>query len=289
MGRRGRPRIVRTPSEEREYQLRRKEARRARIRNLTEEQRAIVRSKEAAAKRRRREANAALRQRENEAQRRRRQNPKVCQREAGMMGRRGRPRIVRTPSQEREYQLRRKEARRARMRNLTEEQRAILKQRAIEAERRRRQNPKVLQRDAAKHRARREDEAADCSLQTDGTGKVIAVQTEEWPWPEIARSLALHTCLLLLIMTSKADLCAPLPQSVVFTGIEQQHYPKLSVCTDGTGIDDRYSIYKCVSIRNQWDDTIQFTSITSYHCCCLTMVPGTKERLNIVAFRDIVY
>ncbi|KAH6924107.1 hypothetical protein HPB50_012010 [Hyalomma asiaticum] len=78
----GRPRVVRTPSEEREFQLRRKEARRARLRNRTEEQLAIARARNAAAQRRRRESNAEVRQRELEARRQRRQDPEVRRLEA---------------------------------------------------------------------------------------------------------------------------------------------------------------------------------------------------------------
>ncbi|XP_037525440.1 uncharacterized protein LOC119402377 isoform X3 [Rhipicephalus sanguineus] len=120
----GRRRVVRTPSEEREFQLRRKEMRRARIRNLTEEQRAIVRSMNAAAQRRRRE-DAALREREKEARRRLRADPEIRQLEA-----------AKHRERRRDLQVRLREA---------------------QARWRRSQNPEIRQLEAARRRARRED------------------------------------------------------------------------------------------------------------------------------------
>lgn len=65
------PRIVRTPSEERERRFRCAEARRARIRALTDEQRAYVRAKNAAAQRRRRQRPEVRAQEAEERVRRR--------------------------------------------------------------------------------------------------------------------------------------------------------------------------------------------------------------------------
>ncbi|KAL1425207.1 hypothetical protein MTO96_019360 [Rhipicephalus appendiculatus] len=160
----GRRRIVRTPSEEREHQLRRKEMRRARIRAQTDEQRAIARAKHAELQRRRRQ-NAALREREAADRRRRREDPEVRQLEAAKHRARREIEAVR---------LREIEARRLHRQNAANRQHdaeahrtrrredAALRRREAEARRQRRQDPEVRQLEAAKHRLRRQDAATPC-------------------------------------------------------------------------------------------------------------------------------
>ncbi|XP_075531841.1 uncharacterized protein LOC142564648 isoform X2 [Dermacentor variabilis] len=152
------PRIVRTPSQELENKIRRKEARRARIRAQTEEQRAVSRSKHAEFQRRRRQ-DAELRQREAEQRRQRRQDPAVRQQEAAKHRARREDAAVR----EREAEARRQrrldpavrqqeaDAHRARRED------AAVREREAEARRQRRQDPAVRQQEAVKHRVRRED------------------------------------------------------------------------------------------------------------------------------------
>ncbi|XP_054934101.1 uncharacterized protein [Dermacentor andersoni] len=154
------PRIVRTPSEELENKLRRKEARRARIRAQTEEQRAVSRSKHAEFQRRRRQ-DAELRQREAEQRRQRRQDPAVRQQEAAKHRARREDAAVR----EREAEARRQrrlnpavrqqeaDAHRARRED------AAVREPEAEARRQRRQDPAVRQQEAVEHRVRREDAA----------------------------------------------------------------------------------------------------------------------------------
>ncbi|XP_065307521.2 uncharacterized protein [Dermacentor albipictus] len=188
------PRIIRTPSEEREFINKRKEARRARIRVQTQEQREAARAKHAEIQRRRRQ-NAAVREREAEARRQRRQDPELREKEAAERRARRKDAAVREREAEAKRQrrqdatLREKEAaeRRARREDLavrkreteTRRQRrqdpvfrlleaaerrarredAAVREREAEAKRQRRQDPAVRQLEAAKHRARREDPA----------------------------------------------------------------------------------------------------------------------------------
>lgn len=133
----GRRRILRTPSEEREHQLRRKEMRRARIRAQTDEQRAIARAKHAELQRRRRREDPEVRQLEAAKHRARREIEAVRQREAEVR------------------RLHRQNA--AVVQHDVEAQRA--KWREAQARRRRRQDPEARQLEAAKRRLRRQDAA----------------------------------------------------------------------------------------------------------------------------------
>ncbi|XP_037525437.1 arginine and glutamate-rich protein 1-B isoform X1 [Rhipicephalus sanguineus] len=203
------PRIVRTPSEERQY---RKEARLVRIRKQTEEQRAIARSKHAALQRRRRQ-DAALREREKEARRRRRARTANVQRALGQRtcgsgliaqveadkrrasrakrGDRG-DEVVRQRKAEakrrrrQDPEIRQLEAAKRRARRQDE----VVRQREAEAKRRRRQNPEIRQLEAAKRRARREDLAVRLREAEDGRrrrqnqreAKEEASQAQEADW-----------------------------------------------------------------------------------------------------------
>ncbi|XP_037524143.1 uncharacterized protein LOC119401425 isoform X2 [Rhipicephalus sanguineus] len=154
----GRRRIVRTPSEEREYKLRRKEMRRARIRARTDEQRAIERAKHAELQRRRRQ-DAALREREAAERRKRREDPEVRQLEAEAQRARREDAALRR----REAEARRKRRQDPALRQMEAEARRARREdeavraREAEARRERRQDPVTRQLEAAKHRARRED------------------------------------------------------------------------------------------------------------------------------------
>ncbi|KAH6923355.1 hypothetical protein HPB50_000440 [Hyalomma asiaticum] len=75
------PRIIRTPSEERALKNKRKEARQARIRAMTQEERDLARAKQAEQRRLRRQL-AAVKAREAEARQRRRQDPALREKEA---------------------------------------------------------------------------------------------------------------------------------------------------------------------------------------------------------------
>lgn len=154
----GRPRVIRTPSEEREFQLRRKEMRRVRLLNQTEEQRAIMRSKQAALQRRRRQ-DAALRERENEARRRLRADPVIRQLEAAKQRARRADEAVRLREAEARWRRRQNpEVRQLEAAKHRERRKDIaVRLREAEANWRRRQNTEVRQLEAARHRARRED------------------------------------------------------------------------------------------------------------------------------------
>ncbi|XP_054934099.1 uncharacterized protein [Dermacentor andersoni] len=156
----GRPRIVRTPSEERERKIKRKEARRARIRAQTEEQRAVSRSKHAELQRRRRQ-DAALREREAEERRLRRQDPVIRYLEAAKHRARREDAAVREREAEAKRQRRQDPAVRQQeaYAHRARRQDAAVREREAEANRRRRQDPAVRRQEADAHRARREDAA----------------------------------------------------------------------------------------------------------------------------------
>lgn len=156
----GRPRIVRTPSEEREHKLRRQEARRARKLAQSEEQRAVSRAKHAELQRRRR-LDAELREREAEERRKRRQDPIVRHLEAYAH----RVRRENAAVRERELEANRRRRQDPAIRwqeayaHRVRREDAAVREREAEARRQRRQDPTVRQQEACAQRARREDAA----------------------------------------------------------------------------------------------------------------------------------